>query len=123
MPHCNPAAGVEWGVAIVFVLALLLDSACTTACISAELDAPAEHCASPDGGRHGEAERSCDLHGHLKPVVKDRNLVPSTTIADRSAPPDAPVTAAGVDSFYAAAVREVALYLPPPLQRSSVLRI
>ena len=113
-------------MAFLFVLALLLDSACTTACIPAEFEAPAEHCASSNGGPHDAepSERGCDMHGHLKPVVKDRGLVAALTVEEEApATLKTSATARDLESFHAAAVRDLVLYVPPLLQRSSVLRI
>jgi len=108
-------------VAFVFVLALLLDSACTTACIPAQLEAPSEHC----GGPHGTepSERGCELHGHLKPVVKDRGLVAALTMEEAPAHLETPAIARDHASFHAAAFHGLVHYVPPPRQRSSVLRI
>ena len=112
-------------MAFLFVLALLLDSACTTACIPAELEAPAGHCASPNGGPHGAepSERGCGLHAHLKPVVKDRGDVVAPTMQEAAATLDALTAAPSLESFISSAANGFVLCLPPLWQRSSVLRI
>lgn len=109
-------------MAIVFILALLVDSACAAACVPAELRAPAKHCSS---GHHGEEsrERGCDLHGHLKPVVKDRGFATWTAAGDAPAPFFRPSTSIDLESFGAAAVRDAFLGIPPLRQRNFVLRI
>jgi hypothetical protein len=109
-------------VAFVFVLALLLDSACTAACIPAELEAPAKHCSSGHDGAPSP-ERGCDVHGHLKPVVKDRGSVAASTTGDAPASLESPPTALDFGSFRAAAEGDVVLHVPPLFHRSSVLRI
>jgi hypothetical protein len=109
-------------VALVFVLALLLDSACTTACIPVELEAPAEHCASePESDEH--SDRGCDLHAHLKPVVKDRSDAAALTIEDAPAQLELPATARDPESVHRAVVEGVILHVPSLPRRSSVLRI
>jgi hypothetical protein len=59
----------------------------------------------------------------LKPVVKDRGLVPAATMEEAPASLGTPATAIDLESFYAASVHDVVLHVPPLLQRSSVLRI
>jgi hypothetical protein len=108
-------------VAIVFILALLVDSACAAACIPAELRAPEEHCASGHPGADSP-ERGCDRNGHLKPVVKDRGFVAATETGDAPASFDRP-TDIHFESFGAAPGREAPFHLPPLFQRSTVLRI
>jgi hypothetical protein len=61
-------------VAFLFVLALLIDSTCAAACIPIELKSrAAEDCSQ---GHHDSDRESCDLHGHLTPVVKERTGIP-----------------------------------------------
>ncbi|HLE71752.1 MAG TPA: hypothetical protein VJH87_18880 [Vicinamibacteria bacterium] len=109
-------------MAFVFVLALLLDSACAAACIPAELEAPAEDCSA---GHHGaeSSERGCDLHGHLKPVVKDRGFAAVST-EDPSASVESPKSTSSIDFVLdASPARDVVFHVPPILQRISILRI
>jgi hypothetical protein len=109
-------------VAFFFVLTLLLDSACTTACIPAELEAPAEHCASgPDGAE--PSERGCDLHAHLKPMVKDRGDVAAPAMREAAATLGALTTARSLESFHSSTASDFVLCLLPFPQPSSVLRI
>jgi hypothetical protein len=110
-------------VAFVFVLALLLDSACAAACIPAELEAPSEDCAS---GHHGNEshEGGCDFHSHMKPVVKDRGLMAAaTTTEDAPASFESPAAAIDLRTFSAADAGGLVLHVPPLFRRSAVLRI
>jgi hypothetical protein len=110
-------------VALLFVLALLLDSACAAACIPAELEAPAKHCSSGDHGAPSP-ERGCDLHGHLKPVVKDRGFVAAVSMGDAPASLESPASTSSLGvAFEGLTARDIVLRVPPLVQRSSVLRI
>jgi hypothetical protein len=103
-------------VALLFVLALLLDSTCAAACIPVDLELPAEDCS----GSHHDGEReSCDLHGHLKPVVKERgNTVADVPALLETAEGECEPLTAGIPI-----ARNERFHSPPLLQRSSILRI
>jgi hypothetical protein len=108
-------------VAIVFILALLVDSACATACIPAELRAPEGHCSS---GEHdaGSPERGCDGKGHLKAMVIDRGFVAATDKGDATAAFESPC-AIPLEGVGAAPAREAPRHAPPLYRRNTVLRI
>jgi hypothetical protein len=107
-------------VAFVFILALLLDSTCAAACISGPRPSHADQREDCSKSHHGGDKKSCDLHGHLKPVVKDRTA-PTATDAPASLP-------SAIDSFELAprdaSFFDASILHPPPLLRpSSILRI
>jgi hypothetical protein len=105
-------------VAFLFVLALLLDSTCAAACLPMELKSQAaEDCSQ---GHHDSDRESCDAHGHLTPVVKERT---GTTVYDAPASVDnltdtIPQTSSGLAHGNGDVPQP-----PPPLVRNSVLRI
>jgi hypothetical protein len=110
-------------VALVFVLALLFDSACAAACVPAELKSAAEHC---KGGHHGteSPERGCDLHQHLTPVVREQG----STAASPEHPSaffESSEAEAGVDAggFGTIPIRDDALRITPLFPQNPVLRI
>lgn len=109
-------------MAIVFILALLVDSACAAACIPAELQAPPEHCSSGDHGAESP-ERGCDLHGHLKPVLKDRGWVATTTMTQDALAFQSPASTPSASGVRALETRDADRNVPPLLQRTTVLRI
>ena len=105
-------------MAFLFVLALLIDSTCAAACIPMELKSrAAEDCSQ---GHHDSDRESCDLHGHLTPVVKERTGI---TVYDAPATVDnltdtLPQILVGL-AHGTIDVSEA----PPPLVTHSILRI
>ena len=105
-------------MAFFFVLALLLDSTCAAACIPMELKSrAAEDCSQ---GHHDSDRESCDLHGHLTPVVKERT---GTTVYD--APASVENLTDAIPQTVSGLVKGIGdlPQSPPPLVKHSVLRI
>jgi hypothetical protein len=106
-------------VALLFVLALLFDSTCAAACIPIELKLAAKDAADCSESHHDRDRESCDLHGHLKPVVKETAM----TVADV---PAFLGTSAEKSELRAAGTWTASIDRPHPLpllQRTSILRI
>ena len=105
-------------MAFVFVLALLIDSTCAAACVPMELKSrAAEDCSQ---GHHDSDRESCDLHGHLTPVVKERTGI--TVYAAPASVDNLTDTIPPISSGLAHETVDVS-QPPPSLAKPSVLRI